>query len=361
MKSNGIIKFIKNFIYKNKLNENDYIVKMNIINIYKKYNIKHVAIDFSNMFYGLMNKPNYLVALINFIKYYDNNNIKPIFVFDGKPPDIKIKTTINKRKNDRKKNETIKRKFEKDLEEIKIKETTTDDETKLAEIKKEKIVIENNIKKFERRTLKITKNHIEEVKNLFNILKISYIDINHEADLICSYLVKNKIADACLSNDYDMIGFQCPIILRDFNIITHKVEFVKLDKICSLLKINKQQLTYLSILSGSDYSSPLFNIKLSYIHELFTKDYTINEILDSIGRTNYNYKTAYDLFTQNINLTVENINNYKEINCDFKYIDNNLSKKIKDKIKTSHTEEFHKEFENELNSYIKNIHIPFPI
>ena len=361
MKSNAIIKFIKNFISKNNLNENDYIIKTNIINIYKKYNIKYVAIDFSNLFYSLMNKPNYLVALINFIKYFDNNNIKPIFVFDGKPPDIKIKTTIKKRKIDRKKNENIKRKFEEDLEKIKIKELSTDDITKLEEIKKDKKVIEHNIKRYERRTHKITKSHIEEVKNLFAILKISYIDINYEADLICSYLVKNKFADACLSNDYDMLGFQCPNILREFNNTTHKVEYIDLDKICSLLKINKEQLTYLSILSGSDYSSPLFNIKISYIHDLFINKYNITEILDSVGRPNYNYKKPYDLFTKNIDFKLENINNYNDIDHDFKYIDNNLSKKFKDKIKTNHTEEFHKDLEYELNSYIKNIHISFPI
>ena len=148
MKSNGIIKFIKEFSINNEINNNDFIIKTNIVNIYKKYNIKYIAIDFSNVFYGLINKSNYLVSLINFIEYFDTNNIKPIFVFDGKPPDIKIRTTINKRKIDRKKNESMKKKFEKDLEDINIKENETNDEITLEEIKKEKKLIQNNIKKY---------------------------------------------------------------------------------------------------------------------------------------------------------------------------------------------------------------------
>ena len=64
MKSNGIIKFIKEFSINNEINNNDFIIKTNIVNIYKKYNIKYIAIDFSNVFYGLINKSNYLVSLI---------------------------------------------------------------------------------------------------------------------------------------------------------------------------------------------------------------------------------------------------------------------------------------------------------
>ena len=360
MKSNGIIKFIKKFIINNKLNESDYIIKTNIINIYKNYNIKYVAIDFSNIFYGLLNKSNYIVSLINLIKYLDNNNIKPIFVFDGKPPDIKIKTTINKRKIDRKKNESIKNKYEKELEEIKIKESTTENNDELDKIKKEKKVIEKNIKKYERRTHRITKKHINEIKYLFDTLKISYVDIDYEADIVCSYLVKNKIVDACLSNDYDMLGFQCSYIMREFNISKHEVEYIELDKICSLLNITKEQLTYLSILCGSDYSSPLFNVKLSYIHELFMKKYTIHEVLDSIGRTNYNYQTPYNLFTQDIDFTIDKINNYNEINNDFKFIDKYLVSIFKNNMKENHTKEFNEELNEQLNNYIQMIHIPFP-
>lgn len=361
MKSNGIIKFIKNFILKNKLNENDYIIKTNIINIHKTYNIKYVAIDFSNIFYGFLNKANYIIELITLIEYFDNNNIKPIFVFDGKPPAIKINTTINKRKSDRKKNEIIKKDFEKQLEEIKIQESKTLDQDKLKDIKKCKKQIEVNIKKYERRIHKITKKHIKEVKELFNLLKIAYVDIDYEADLVCAYLVKNKIADCCLSNDYDMLGFQCPIILRDFNISTHKIEIINLKNICGLLKINEEQLTYLSILSGSDYSSPLFNVKLSYLHDLFTKKYTINEILDNIGRTNYNYEKPYNLFTKQIDFNVSQIVNYNDINNNFKYIENSLTNTFKSNIKEHHNEDFQEELLCRLDNYINNIHISFPL
>ena len=37
---------------------------------------------------------------------------------------------------------------------------------------------------------------------------------NYEADLVCAALIKNKIADACSSDDYDLMAYGCPFIIR---------------------------------------------------------------------------------------------------------------------------------------------------
>lgn len=329
MKNTGINKFIKSYIDYHKLPETNYkkIIKFieckNIMGI-KKDNII-LAIDFSNLYYSILNKSKYIESIINFIRYLKKNNFKPIFVFDGKPPDVK-KYTIQKRKKEKDKAQKKINKFKEELETISSLEKSTSDEEKLEQYQKDKTKIKNNIIKFSKRTVKLTKNNTKLAKDLFDFLNISYIHINKEADYVCANLVKNGIADACLSNDYDLLAFQCPIILRDLNIFNHSVEIIFLDDVCKMMKINKNQLTYLNIMNGCDYSLPIYDYKLSYIHSLFIDGLDIEDILEIISKMSYNYKDAYNLFTEEIILDKTNINCFDtDKNIEIKNIDSYIS------------------------------------
>ena len=89
-----------------------------------------------------------------------------------------------------------------------------------------------NIKKHKKRTAKVSKEHIDNIKKLFDLLQYPYIhNTEREADYVCAQLVINNIAFACLSNDFDLITHQCPLVIRDFNIVDNTFTIYSLDKI----------------------------------------------------------------------------------------------------------------------------------
>lgn len=91
------------------------------------------------------------------------NGIKPVYVFDGKPPDLKS-GELNKRQEKR-------AEAQKALE----KATEAGDATE--------------IDKFNRRLVKVTKQHSEEVKQLLSLMGVPYVDAPCEAEAQCAAMV----------------------------------------------------------------------------------------------------------------------------------------------------------------------------
>ena len=104
--------------------------------------------------------------------YLLKKNIIPIYVFDGKAPDLKSKV-IQERKE-------IKKKAWEKLESI------TNE--------KEKI-------KYFKRTVSISWKQLEECKELLQLMGIPYVEAPEEADSQCAWLVKNGFASGVLTED----------------------------------------------------------------------------------------------------------------------------------------------------------------
>ncbi len=81
------------------------------VNKISKYEHKTFGIDASILLYKYIHISNidescnnsHIIGFLNRIKYYLNNNIVPVFIFDGVPPEQK-KITLKKRQNIKKKN-----------------------------------------------------------------------------------------------------------------------------------------------------------------------------------------------------------------------------------------------------------------
>lgn len=317
-------------------------------------NIKTIAIDISQLIHRY-NSNNYLISILKLFNKMKYNNISPIFVFDGKPPLAK-KHVIDKRKMRKEKYIDMINDYKINLEEIeKIKSELTK-----TDYKKRKITIENELQKIKKRTFSIKTEHIINIKELFNLLQIPYIHLNYEADLICALLVKNNIVDACMSDDYDLLAFGCNVILRDYDSRKDTVLLVKLDDICDKLEITKEQLTYLIIFNGCDYSNKLNNINLSYIYSLFKLNKTMDEVMNSIDISGCNVEEAYSLFTQNIPIKLEDINFYKLNNKKYRNIDMK-QKELYFSSKYNENTIFNKEYIKYISDYINYIHTIMPI
>lgn len=212
----------------------------------------------------------YLMCLV--FKYY---NITPIFIFDGKSPEEK-KETILERKEKR---EEAKRKLKEIQEKMNSGLIPHDD---------------NEISKLKKQAINLTLEHLSILKNLIKSMGYTYIEAKGEADVMCAQLCLSNQVFACLSEDTDMFAYQCPHIIRYISLSNHTVLFYDFKKILHKLKLTKEEFKLICMLSSNDYSNNSKNIyyyynkilkfknfrnweKQTFLQWLITRNYIDNE------------------------------------------------------------------------------------
>lgn len=207
------------------------------------------------------------------------NGIKPVYVFDGKPPDLKG-------------GELAKRAFarqeaEKQLEKAKEEDNRAD------------------LDKFNRRLVRVTKKHIDEVKDLLKLMGVPYIEAPSEAEAQCAAMVKAGQVYATATEDMDALTFGSNILLRYLTFSeARKMQIVeyRYSKVLEGLELNQDQFIDLSILLGCDYCDHIKGIGSKKGLALLTKYKTIEKIIENLDKTKYvlpedwNFKEARKLF-----------------------------------------------------------------
>ena len=173
---------------------------------------KKAAIDVSIFLYRFKYKGDKLIPkFFEQINRLRMNDITPVYIFDGIPPEQK-KDVINIRKNKLldKKNQIYE--LKKELEDI-------TDLSKVSEIQTKINIIDNKI-------ISVTKDDIYQVKYLFDLLNIQHIQAQGEADLLCSKLCTTNIVDFVISEDMDLLTSGTNLLVRDFNIYIIKLRYI---------------------------------------------------------------------------------------------------------------------------------------
>ena len=195
---------------------------------------KKVAIDSSLFIYQFLMNGSHPSNHISGIFYktinYLSLNIEPIYIFDGKPPEQKCKI-IEERK-------------------------------KKAENAKNKIQICTNhtdIKKYEKQCIRMTQKHVIDIKKLLNLMGVTYLHIDGEAEAIASELCRIGYVDYVVTEDMDSLPFGCPKLIRtclDKSIKRNDlISILNLEKVLEDLQISYEQFVELCILCGCDYCS----------------------------------------------------------------------------------------------------------
>jgi flap endonuclease-1 len=259
---------------------------------------KKIAIDISILIYQVViairnsgsdltnNKgeiTSHILGLFNKTLLFIDKGIIPIYVFDGKPPKLK-KKILNARKQIR----------SKALEKL----SNTDNE-------------EEKIKYF-KRSVCITKEQMDQCRELLKYMGIPYINAPEEADSELSYLCKSNMVYAVLTEDMDILTFGSPRIIR--NLLSNKknpIE-IELNKICSKLNITHEQFIELCILFGCDYCINISDIKYMDMFNIYIKHKNIEQTLDELKENGYNipqnfeYKEAKEYFMLSIYSPINN-------------------------------------------------------
>ena len=201
---------------------------------------KKIVVDISIYLYkfkgeGALMEQMYL--MINTFRYY---NIVPIFVFDGKPPEEK-RNVINQRKEKREEAQ-----INYDLLKEQLEITTSEDE---------KVVLLSQMENEKRRSVKITQNDIQQVKELILALGTTYYEAYGEADQVCAYLMNKKLVYGCLSEDMDMFVYGCNRVFRYLSLFHRTCVYYDLQSILKTLHLSFTEFREICVLSGTDYNN----------------------------------------------------------------------------------------------------------
>jgi flap endonuclease-1 len=191
----------------------------------------------------------HILGFLHKINEFHTYGIKPIFVFDGKPPDAK-RETLNKR---REKNTKLKEQLQSLKEKMVTPEfihTDSDSDTEESdrkEINKKISILEKNIKT-------VNKTHSQEVIELLKNIGISFFESPSEAEQSCVFLQTNGDADYILTEDTDSLTFGGTKIL-----FTNKNTYFlcSLDKVLEGFQLNHDEFIDLCILCGCDYTTTI--------------------------------------------------------------------------------------------------------
>lgn len=250
---------------------------------------KTLVIDTSIYMYKFISHGELLEDMYLFISILLSYSIKPVFIFDGKPPPEK-KELIIKRNDDKKKAEM----------EYKTLNNELNDSDSLSEKEQNKIISEMLLLK--KKCIRLKDKDIKEVKQLMKNYGVTYFDAKSEADELCAYLISNDIAYGCISDDMDMFVYGCKYIIRHLSLLNHTIIIYDYNEICNNLKKTSSELKEILLLSGTDYDITNHN----NIYDVFKWHDEYKKEEDEIDFYNY-------VKTKKRKINIENINKIKNL------------------------------------------------
>ncbi|OFV68223.1 MAG: flap endonuclease 1 [Candidatus Syntrophoarchaeum caldarius] len=195
--------------------------------------------------------------------------IRPIFVFDGKPPDLKAKT-IEKRR-----------------------EVRNNAELKWDEAK-ERGDLEDAMK-YAKASTRITPEIIQDAKELLGMMGIPWIDAPSEGEAQAVYLLKNGDCDFVGSQDFDSLLFGADRLVRNLATtgkrkipgkklyVDISPEEIWLEENLKRLGITQQQLIDIGILVGTDFNEGVKGVGPKTALKLIKQEGTIEKVLDLLN------------------------------------------------------------------------------
>lgn len=209
-----------------------------------------------------------------------DNGLKPVYVFDGKPPTMKG-GELAKRAEKR----------EAAAKELAAAEEKGDQE---------------NIEKFSKRLVKVDKQHTEDVKRLLTLMGVPHFTAPCEAEAQCAEFVKKGKCYGVGTEDMDALTFGTNKLVRHLTFSESRkvpIQEFDLDKILKESGLDMDEFIDLCILLGCDYCDTIRGIGPKKALSLIQDHKNIETILTKIDTKKYPppeewpYQEARRLFT----------------------------------------------------------------
>jgi len=191
------------------------------------------------------------------------NGVRPVYVFDGKPPELKKGELAARRE---KRGEELK-----NLEEAK---KSGDNEA---------------IKKASDRTVVGTWQQVEEVKKLLRLMGCPIVEAPSEAEATCAQLNKAGLVYATATEDADALTFGTPKLIRNLFATDHKkrpILEVNSALMLRLLDIPMEQFIEFCILCGCDYTNTIKGVGQKTAFKLLKQNGNMETLLQNLPAKN---------------------------------------------------------------------------
>jgi len=167
-------------------------------------------------------------------------DIKPVFVFDGKPHELKSETREERNR------------------------IRTEAEKKMKKARKKGDLKE--ARKFAQQAVRLTGVMVEGAKKLVDLMGLPVVQAPSEGEAQVAQMVAKGDLYGCVSQDYDALLFGTKRLLRNITVSGRrkvpgkdyyydvKPEAIELDKTLKALGIDRQKLVWIGILVGTDFN-----------------------------------------------------------------------------------------------------------
>jgi flap endonuclease-1 len=220
---------------------------------WEELNGKSLAIDASNVLFQFMSSirqqdgtplmdrqgrvTSHLMGLFTRVPSLIEKGINPVFVFDGKAPELKENVREIRRANKAKALERY-----------------------------ERAMLEGeDAGKYAKQLSFMNKEMFEESKELLKSMGVSVVQAPSEAEAQCAYMARKKVVWASASQDYDSLLFGAPKLVFNLTLSQkRKISgskyvyiapyLVELDKVLKQLELTQDDLIILGVMVGTDYN-----------------------------------------------------------------------------------------------------------
>jgi len=211
------------------------------------------------------------------------NNIKPVYVFDGKPPVLKggeLEKRLLRREEAQKQMDQIK------------------DEGSVAEVMK-----------YEKRLVRVGRDQNDEAKKLLELMGIPYVNAPCEAEAQCAELARGGKVYAAASEDMDTLCYEPPYLLRHLTFAEARkmpIDQITYSEAMEGLGMPKDQFIDLCILLGCDYCETIKGVGPVTAYKLIKEHGSLDNLVEYLQNNpdktkfkvpeNWPYKEARELF-----------------------------------------------------------------
>jgi len=221
----------------------------------------------------------HLVGMLSRTLKLMENGIKPVYVFDGKPPELKLGELAQRRAK--------REEAQKNLAEAQEKGD------------------EEQIQKNTKMTTRVTKEQNEETKTLLRLMGVPVVEAPSEAEATCAALCRDGKVYAAATEDADCLTFGTKILIRNLMAAESQkkqILEVHLDRILEQLNISMSQFIDFCILSGCDYCDTLKGVGPSTAIRLLVQHGSLEKVLEELGPEkvpeNFRYQDARQFFQE---------------------------------------------------------------
>jgi flap endonuclease-1 len=208
----------------------------------------------------------HLIGIFNRTINLLRNGIKPVYIWDGKPPPFKKRTLEEREKIKQKAIEAMKK----------------------AETEEEKM-------KFAQQTSKLTKEMIVDANKLLDALGVPHVQAPSEGEAQAAHMVLNGDLWAVASQDWDSLLFGAKRLVRNLSVSGKKKvarthiyktinpELIELENALNSLGLTREQLIIVAMLIGTDYCPGVKGYGPKKSLELVKKEKTLKNVVKVTG------------------------------------------------------------------------------